>query len=203
MDQKVLRSLDFAVINKILTETNRHDAKQLFISEIYEPEARAGSLLEKYCSTFHKLDEQGTFVGVALPEYSLLGESVGSSIVDSQVRAETISFAVLLMKLANKKPGEDVSPTHQGQYINCSIVLVAKYETYQMRGLEPYLKFINKCERDGIKSLYVCGWGQNASVVARIKDAYEGNKKIVLDSEKLIANKLNKSRILHFKLNSN
>ena len=201
IDSKVLRALDFTMVNKVLTETDRHDAKQLFISEAYEPEVNAGSLLEQYCSAFTKLDEQGTFIGVALPEYSLLGETAGSSLSDPQIKAETISFAALLIKLANKKAGEDINPTYQGQYINCSIVLVAKHETYSMFGLDPYLKFVNQCKQKGIKSIYVCGHGNNVNVVRRIKDAYEGNNKVVFDWEKSFTNILGESLFIHFKLN--
>ncbi len=200
IDPNVLRSLDFTMVNKVLTETKRHDAKQLFFSEIYEPEVKSGSLLEQYCSAFSKLDERGTLMGVALPEYALLGEIVGSSMPNPQIQAETISFAGLLMRLANKQHGIDIDTTYQGQYVNCSIMLVARYETYLSYGLEPYLKFINQCQGKGVKLVYVVGQGKNVKVVKRIKDAYENNKKVVFDWENSITNSHGESSVVRFKL---
>lgn len=200
MNATVLRSIDFAFINKVLSETNRHDSRQLFIDEFYESEVPKGSLIEKYCTAFNKLDYMGMFTGVVLPEYSLLGHHVGSSLPNEETKLETIGFATMLERLSRKVSGKDVSPNYMGKNIKCSIVLIAKVEKYFEQGLSPYLSFINKCCEQGYGSIYVVGTGaENISIVEKIRDAYEQSKKISFVWEKTQTLKNNESKVLFFK----
>jgi hypothetical protein len=200
INDTVLKSVDFAFINKVLSETNRHDSKQLFLDEFYESEAPRGSLIEKYCTAFNKLDSMGIFTGVVLPEYSLLGQRVGSSLPTEEIRAETIGLATMLERLSRKVSGKDVSPNYLGKNIKCSIVLIAKVEKYFEQGLSPYLSFINKCCEQGFSSVYVAGIGtENILIVEQIKDAYERSKKLSFVWEKTQVLKNNESKVLFFR----
>lgn len=198
VDKSILQALDFAFINKTLIESKRHDSKQIFFDEIFEPQVKRGSLIERYCSILGELDKIGLFVGVVLPEYALLGRKLGSVIPDEKVKLETIYFFNMLEKLARKRHGKDVNPNYVGEYINCYIVLIARTETYAMYGLEPYLGFINKCCREGARSLYVCAIGDsNVSVVKRIRDSYEKSTKLSCAWEKTQSVGDTRSIVLH------
>lgn len=200
LDKTVLRAIDFAFINKVLTETKRHDSKQLFLDEFYETEATKGSLLEKYSSAFNRLDKTGLFAGVVLPEYAFLGKSMSSEMPHEKIKMETIGFANVLEKLSRKSPGEDVSPDYNGEHIKCSIVPIARSEKYFTYGLSPYLTYINKCYEEGICSIYVCGIGDaNISIARKIRDAYEKSKKISFVWERTQSEGDNKSTVLFFK----
>lgn len=201
MNEVVLRSIDFVFINKVLSEKNRYDSKQLFLDEFYHNEVSKGSLLEKYCIAFDKLDKKGLFIGVVLPEYSLLGERIGSSMPNETIRAETIGFATMLERLSRKESGKDVSPNYMGENIKCSVVLIAKSEKYFEQGLSPYLNFINKCCEQGFCSIYVSGMGDaNISIARKIRDAYERSKKISFVWEKTQFVRNTKSTVLLFKV---
>lgn len=200
IDKTVLRAIDFAFMSKVLTETKRHDSKQLFIDEFFESEAKSGSLLERYCTAFSRLDKIGLFTGVVLPEYPSIGRRFGSVIPNEKVRFETTQLAEMLEKLSRKKSGEDVSPNYKGENIGCSIVLIARPEVYSVMGLSPYLNFINKCCESGIFSFYVCAIGDaNASIGRKVKDAFENSRKIHFMWERvqtLVGG--GKSAVLHF-----
>jgi hypothetical protein len=198
LDKSILQALDFTFINKALTESKRHDSRQIFLDEIFEPRVAKGSLADTYCSVFGDLDKIGLFVGVVLPEYASLGRRLGSVIPDEKIRLETVYFFNMLQKLARKKHGKDVNPNYVGEYINCYIVLIARTETYAMYGLEPYLGFINKCCREGARSLYVCAIGDsNVSVVKRIRDSYEKSTKLSCAWEKVQSVGNTRSIVLH------
>lgn len=198
LDKTVLRAIDFTCISKLLTEKKRYDVKQLFLDEIYESEVTKGSLLERYCSVFNKLDKTGLFVGVALPEFSSLGKRTSSVMPNERIKLETIGFTQMLEKLSLKLHGEDVSPDYNGEHIKCSIVLIARQDTYLMRGLSPYLNWINKCYTKGIRSIYVCAIGDaNISIVRKIRDSYAESKKISIVSEKTPSLDGNKAIVLY------
>jgi hypothetical protein len=200
MNEVVLKSIDFAFINKVLTEKNRQDSKELFLDEFYESEVSKGSLLEKYCTAFNRLDKMGLFTGVVLPEYSLLGQRIGSSMPNDKIKAETIGFATMLERLSRKTSGEDVSPDYKGENIKCSVVLIARPEKYLEQGLSPYLNFINKCCEEGVCSLYVSAIGDaNIPIARKIRDAYEKSKKILFVWEKTQSLGITKSTVLFFK----
>lgn len=197
LDKTVLRAVDFVFINDFLTKKKRYDVKQLFLDEIYEPEVTKGSILERYCNTFNKLNNTGLFTGVALQEFSSFGKRIGSVIPNKKIRFETIGFMNMLEKLARKPHGEDVNPDYIGENIKCSIVLIARHETYFMHGLSPYLGWINKCCRKGICSFYVCAIGDaNIMIVRKIRDAYEQSKKISVVSENTFPLNGNKAIVL-------
>ena len=198
LDKSVRRAVDLIFINKFLVEKKRFDARQLFLDEIYEREAKKGSILERYCNTLDKLNDKGLFLGVVVQEFSSLGKRTGSAIPDKKTRFETISFMNMLERLANKPPGKDVNPTYIGENIKCSIVLIARYETYLMYGLDPYLNWINKCCEKGICSVYVCARGDaNTMIVKKIRDAYEQSKKISVISENIFPIKGKKVIVLY------
>lgn len=198
LDKGILQAADLTFINKVLTESKRHDSRQIFLDEIYEPRVVKGSLVDRYCSVFGDLDKIGLFVGVALPEYASLGRRLGPVIPDEKIRLETVYFFGMLEKLARKKHGKDVNPSYVGEYINCYVVLIARTETYAMYGLEPYLGFINKCCREGARSFYVCAIGDsNVSVVKRIRDSYEKSTKLSYVWEKVQTVGSTRSIVLH------
>jgi hypothetical protein len=198
LDKTVLRAAELVFINHVLTRKKRHDVKQLFLDEIYEPEVTKGSLLERYCHTFNNLNSRGLFIGVALQEFSSLGRRMGSILPDKKITLETIGFMNMLEKLSKKPPGEDVSPDFNGEIIKCSIVLIAKQETYLLHGLLPYLSWINGCIEKGIRSFYVCAIGDaNIAIVRKIRDAYEESKKISIISENIYPLNGNRTIVLH------
>ena len=198
LDKTVLRAADLVFISNFLTKKKRYDVKQLFFDEIYEPEAKKGSILERYCITFSELNKRGLFMGITLQEFSSLGKKIGPEIPAKKIRLETIGFMNMLQKLARKSRGEDVNPEYVGENIKCSIVLIAKHETYFVHGLSPYLGWINKCCTKGVRSFYVCAIGDtNIMIVRKIHDAYEKSKKISVVSENTFPLNGNKAIVLY------
>ena len=184
IDKTVLRAVDLFFISNFLTTIGKHDVKQLFLDEIYEEEVKQGSLLEKYCIAFNNLERAGSFSGIILPEFSLFGKKIPNALPSKDTKIDSIGFIKMLLSLSKRRRGEDVSPTYIGKYIKCSIVLVAREETYLNRGLDPYLGYINRCIGKGVCSIYVCAIGNpNVQIVQRIRDAYASSKKIKILSE--------------------
>jgi hypothetical protein len=116
---------------------------------------------------------------------------------DEKIRLETVGFMDMLEKLAERPHGKDVNPTYNGKYIKCSVVLIARQEKYLLYGLSPYLKWINKCYDEGFFSFYVCAIGDvNIMIVRKIREAYEGSKKISIISEDIYPLDGNKAIVL-------
>ena len=184
MDKRVLSALELAFINKLLTERKRFDSRQLFIDEIYEEQAKEGSLIKKYSEAFINLDDKGVFAGVVLPEYSLLGKTGSKEIQNEKIMADTIGFAEMLSRLANKRHGHDVDPNYKGSIISCAIVLIARSETYEEKGLAPYITYINGCVEKGTRCIYVCGIGEkNIYIAQQLRDGYESSKRVKFNSQ--------------------
>ena len=183
IDKTVRRAMDLAFVRKILTEKKRHDVLQLFFDEIYKPDLNKGSLLEKYCVVFNKLEETGGFSQIALEEFSILNESDGWGFPTEDVFRDTRDFVQMLERFVWKKQGEDVNPNYNGKIIKCTIVLVARPDVYQVHGLSPYLRYIKNSLKEGIKTFYICGiGGANTPIVKRIRDAYESSQDLSIVS---------------------
>ena len=174
-----MRAVELEFSSKVFIDTKRHDVKQLFLDEIYNPEIEKSQTLERYYNVMDSLEKTGHFTRIALRELSDLGHNVPSNISTREIHRNTVDFTKMLERLVRRRRGEDVNPTYNGEVIKCSVVLIARSEKYLLNGLNPYLGFINKSVENGINTFYVCAIGdQNISITQQIADAYEASKNL-------------------------
>lgn len=179
IERYVMRATELIFSNKVFLDIKRHDVRQLFLDEIYNPETQSSSTLERYCNVMDGLEKRGSFTRIALRELSDLGHKVPSGIPTREIFSESVGFTKMLERLVQRGRGEDVNPTYLGELIKCSIVLIARSEKYLLYGLRPYLNFINRSLEKGIETFYVCAIGdQNISITQEIADAYEASREL-------------------------
>lgn len=181
INKNVIRAVELVFSNKIFLDNNRHDVSQIFFNEIFNKEVKKTSTLERYCNIMDGLDSNGLFTRIALKELSELEQNVPSGIPRKEVTGETVGFIKMLERLVRKRPGIDITPDYNGKFIKCSIVLVAKYEAYLLKGIRPHLNFINNSIKKGIKTFYICARGdKNISIAKEIAGAYDGSEELVI-----------------------
>lgn len=179
VDDTVVRSIDLKLAHKIIESTKGQPAVNLFFDEVLQPQMSDDSDLAQCMRTFSRLDETGTFTRILLQELSLLWRRVPGDVPAEEVKAETKRFArEFLPNVAEKPPGREVELSFRGDYIRVGIVLVAKTETYQTRGLPAYQKAIITKFRNGADVVYLCALGRNVSLVKRLLSLQRRNPKL-------------------------
>lgn len=193
LETNLSRAIELIFTLKVFEDTKRYDSKQLFLDEVYIPEVKGVSTLERYCIILDKLKSNGQFTRIALNELNHMGQIIPEGIPNKEIRDESVAYIKMLERFANRRRGGEDSPDFKGKYIKTSIVLIAKPETFLLKGLSPYLGFINRSLQRNVESFYVCAIGdKNVSIASKVADAYRASK--VLKIESIDAYKLSKGQ---------
>lgn len=105
-----------------------------------------------------KLDAEGILTRVYLKELSELDAKLPTLLSSQRAENETVSFLQTMKKLVEKQKGVDINPTHRGQVIDMSIMLVAREGILDPT---PYFNYAEKCWDSGLPRLYVMAQGDN------------------------------------------
>jgi len=164
INPNVLKSAFFAIARKMLMMDRKLDALRCLNEEFLKSEISNNPLIGDYIQTMEKLDSEGVFTRVFLNELSELDAKLPSVLSDPRAEAETVSFLETMKKLPEKKKGIDINPTHRGQVIDMSIMLVAREGV-----IDPtlYINYAEKCWKEGLPSLYVMAHGNNIGVASQ------------------------------------
>lgn len=101
LDSIVRRSLDLAMIRKILSEKKRNTALQMFYEEIYNPEKKQEPLIGIYHGKFELLDDQD-LLNLVLRGFSDLGLVMYERAPEDVIKTETRMFVDFIEKIATK-----------------------------------------------------------------------------------------------------
>jgi hypothetical protein len=158
IEQKVLKSVCLALARKMLMLDRKLDALRCINEEFIKPEVTNDQRIGDYLETMEKLDIEGILTRVYLKELSDLDAKLPTLLSSPRAENETVSFLQTMKKLVEKQKGVDINPTHRGQVIDMSIMLVAREGILDPT---PYLNYAEKCWNSGLPRLYVMAQGDN------------------------------------------
>lgn len=184
INENVVKAIDFTIAKKIFVREGRHDALQIFVDEIFDPETGKNPNVKKYCTTMENLDTRRLFTRVLLREFLKLGAEAYPEIPAESIKEETKNFVEFLEKIATKERGVNVPGglDFEGNRIRTSLILIARPEVRDLYGVDPYLSAVKTCVEKGINSIYILAAGQlniiTAKLVAQQLERSEEIKKI-------------------------
>jgi hypothetical protein len=131
-----------------------------FLSEVYENYLTANPVAQDYVSTFEKLNEIGFFTRILLEEYRRMGVRLYGTQEETQFRKESLDFLQFLKNLAFRNPGDNTTLAFNGERIKIGLVLVAKKGTYIHKGIDAYIRRIEKNITLGIQRMFILSYAQ-------------------------------------------
>lgn len=163
IDSKVLKSLFLATSRKMLMIDRRIGALKFLNAEFLEPEILKYPSIKNYVEVIEKLDSEGCLTRLLIKELSELDAKLSPATSNLRAEQETVSFMQIMKRLAEKQKEVDINPSHRGEVIDITIMLVAKKGV-----IDPsrYIKFAEKCWKEGAPTLYVLARAQNIRVAA-------------------------------------
>ena len=120
--------------------------------------------------TYFKLEEienRRLFQRILLQEYFFLGEELGDSVPRPEYAAEADDFLSWLYDLATREQDELSVLNFPGKHIRVGAILVARQETYEQHGVEPYLRRANLYAADGYGTVYLLSRGRRRSTTTK------------------------------------
>jgi hypothetical protein len=173
VDDRIMKSCDLVVTNKIL----RQDREPLdfFLKEFLYPTVEKDTDTKRNVNIMMKLDDAGYFDAILLRELWDLGRRLYPRETSEDIKQETKDFLQILERLAEKKKGEDINTTLQKKNISMTVVLVGRPEVVASYGIDPYVKWIEKCLDNGIRTIHILARGKMNISVARVVAGYFSN----------------------------
>jgi len=179
INENVVKAIDFTIVKKIFVREGRHDALQIFVEEIFDPETEKTPDVKKYCTTMENLDARRLFTRVLLREFLELGAEAYLEVPAESIKEETKKFVEFLEKIATKERGVDVPLNFEGNRIRTSLILIARPEVGDLHGIDPYLNAVKTCVEKRINSIYILAAGQlNITAAKLVAQQFEHSEEI-------------------------
>jgi len=210
IEEHLRRSIDLQFIKNFIFSKDKNKLNY-YIENYLNPELKRNNFLKNKIRILEKLSNQGIFTRILLKELKNYGLNFYSNLPQKAHFEESNYFFDKLRELAEKKKGENINPTYNGQYIKMSIVLIGRFHTI-FKGFRiitsPYIKWIYSCEKNGIKSVYLLAWRTNifvAEKIAKRLDQMPERFQMISKSEYLVKIKIKKVKAIcmHYQILKN
>jgi hypothetical protein len=178
------------VTSKILRKERKKGPFDVFFKEFLNPLVEQDIEMKRNVGIMMKLDDSGYFTAILLRELWDLGRRLYPREPTNAIKQETKDLLQMLEELAEKKKGEDINTTLQKKNISMTIVLVGRPEVVASYGIDPYIKWIDKCLENGIRTIHILARGKvNISVARVIAEHFSNSMKIEKIEEERISGK--------------
>jgi len=91
------------------------------------------------------------------------------------VRSKIEEILDIAERIVKKEPGEDVSPTLYGKKLSFSVMMVGKSRV-MVKGKYPYKKWIERCERNHVQTVYILSLGLKNRFAKKIAEMFNDRK---------------------------
>jgi 23S rRNA pseudoU1915 N3-methylase RlmH len=91
---------------------------------------------------------------------------------ETQFRKESLDFLQFLKNLAFRNPGDNTTLAFNGERIKIGLVLVAKKGTYIHKGIDAYIRRIEKNITLGIQRMFILSYAQRYDEVIEDAEGY-------------------------------
>lgn len=181
LDKTLRKCCEYKVAVQVFVAKRDTGAYDYFIENELNPAVNDDDNLKQDLQMLEDLDSVGFFTHILLTEVKQTGEKLIGTTPTSFTQRELRNFTSFLQTIAKKALDEKVPLSFYGIKVKVSVVLVAKRETIQLYGIEPYINRISRCVREEYDSIYIAGWGEEfIKKIIEIKKKVEGNVVTVL-----------------------
>ena len=140
IDKRVIKSIDFVCVRKVLISGKRTTAVDFFLEDALEPTLQKEPEIKKYYKIMETLDDQGFFTRILLREFIELGREMYGYSPNESLFEETANFVDFLNTIVIRESGEIVPLEFPGGKIKVDVVLVGRPEVRDVYGAPAYIQ---------------------------------------------------------------
>lgn len=165
LDEGIRKAVDFAIIRSFLNRTPQKD----YIITQYVDSCRDD--IDMYVDAFEKVlkvEDEGLLTRVLLREYAVWGNRLVGHIFNSELTLESKSFLDFVYNIAIREYDEHTPLAFNEKTLKVAILLIAKYDTYAVSGVEPYLRRIKEGFAKGINTFYLLARNKKIDILNEV-----------------------------------
>ena len=159
LDKTLRQSSEYKVASRVFMARRDTGAYDYFFENEMMPAVKDDSRIQDDLQLLENLDGVGLFTRVFLSEVTVTGQKLLGTVPTDTVKRELRDFARFLETIATKAKYENVPLSFMGTKVKASVILVAKHETIDRHGIDPYTSRIQRLLREGYDSIYLAAWG--------------------------------------------
>ena len=165
LDKGIRKAIDFVITRQFLNKTPQ---KNYIVTLYTESCSDDIDVYEDAFSKTIKVDDEGLFTRVLLREYAIWGNKLIGKTRSKELVEESKAFLNYLFNIASREFDELTPLVFNQKTLKVAILLVAKYETYAEKGIEPYVRRIREGFANGINTFYLLARNDKIDILNRV-----------------------------------
>lgn len=165
LDNGVRKAIDFAIIRQFLSRTPQ---KNFIVTQYVES---CVDDIDRYGDAFSKVikvEDEGLLTRVLLREYALWGNKLIGRVRNSELTIESNNFLDFIFNIASREFDELTPLVFNDKTIKVAVLLVAKYDTFFEKGIEPYVRRIKEGFAKGINTFYLLARNEKIDILNEV-----------------------------------
>lgn len=165
LDNGIRKAIDFAVIRKFLSRTPQ---KNYIVTQYIDS---CTEDIDYYGEAFNKvikIEDEGLLTRVLLREYAIWGNRLIGKTRNDDLIDESKLFLDYIYNIASRDFDELTPLVFNKKTLKVAILLVAKYDTYAEKGIEPYVRRIREGFANGINTFYLLARNDKIAILERV-----------------------------------
>jgi predicted RNA-binding protein with RPS1 domain len=175
-------TIDLTLLHKLAEKLGNH-GKLVFKKYFLNPETEIDGEVPEILQKLIKIDKSGLFTSIFLNELNHIGEGLYADTNTKDRSLELIQFINYLHTLAEREIGEELGEKliYFSEIFKVSIILLAKSNVANKKGLMPYLRRLNINLEKGSDSIYVIAFPTAFDFLNNFISVIEGNQRVNID----------------------
>lgn len=165
LDNGVRKAIDFAIIRQFLSRTPQ---KNFIVTQYVES---CVDDIDRYGDAFSKVikvEDEGLLTRVLLREYAIWGNKIIGRVRNSELTIESTNFLDFIFNIASREFDELTPLVFNDKTIKVAVLLVAKYDTFYEKGIEPYVRRIKEGFAKGINTFYLLARNEKIDILNEV-----------------------------------
>ena len=159
------KALDLIITKKILLSLSKNRSN--LVTQFFEENTIDDNVFEK-CEKIQDIDDNGLLTRILIREIHNFGNKLLGRIPKEEYKNESEHFLDYIDEIAIRGYDEDTPLAFNEDTLKVAVILVAKKETYQEHGIEPYLRRIKLVRAQGVESIYLLGRSEKVEILIKV-----------------------------------
>lgn len=165
LDNGVRKAIDFAIIREFLSRTpQKNFVVTQYVDSCIDDIDRYGEAFNKVI----KVEDEGLLTRVLLREYAIWGNKLVGRVRNSELTVESNNFLDFIFNIASREFDELTPLVFNDKTIKVAVLLVAKYDTFYEKGIEPYVRRIKEGFAKGINTFYLLARNEKIDILNEV-----------------------------------
>lgn len=165
MDIGIHMAIDFTVIREFLNKTSQKD---FIVSQFVESCSNDVDTFSDAFQKVTKVEDEGLLTRVLLREYAVWGNRLAGKPRSPEYVLESKSFLDFIYNIATREFDELTPLIYNEKSIKVAVLLVAKYDTYAEKGINPYVRRIREGFANGINTFYLLARNDKIDILNQV-----------------------------------